>query len=956
MIRMEINYLMINKLLNILCFSTLFILFSVITVSASSVWIDEADTGDLTSNFVMGNASYYGASKPVSVPVSGQSFDYAMKFWGKNGIAEYTGSKYVGRLFHEYLKHSTTYDKGDWLTFCFYARAESSCGNETLISVGIQTEDEVRSSGRISAYSNVFPLTTDWQHYSVTVEVPKKKEDNAAGFRPVLNLGYYGQTTYIADFRVYRSDAPEFSTQNTISNIKLTIDENETDSISEGEAKISAEFGAEVKNAGLLLALYNTDGCMEKIDISAPDRGGSVAATLRVEDADSRYLRGFVWNMDTLMPLDDTIQLCKAENESMFEIELKGGTDDYPLTCEIGEPAVITGEGFPDILLHIYETGYYDAFLITPDGNKLRILENCMLAKGGTKAFDVGEYTADAMQNGEYKFEVNCRTCYGISIKDSVYFRMSDNSEYTNEAVYMDGECLVYQKDYKGNCIPDYSNVGYRLGDEAIPDVANVITLYPSGSDDTASIQAAVDKLAVMPPDSNGFRGALFLKEGIWQVSDTIYITQSGIVIRGENYREAQTGVSPEPVGTVEEYSGKYTGGTVILATSKTPNSLLFHVKGKESARLSMTKVSDVVDWYVPAGSFALEVEDASKFNVGDEVIIKQTANDDWISAIGMDQIPQRPTPDANPSNPDNSTIQWTEHDCEWLFERRIVAIDGNNLTFDSPVVNAIEKRYGKVSVCTMKDMRISDIGIENIHAVALWSPNGNNVDDTRHAQRLIHIDNARDVFVRNITAEHFNVSCVTIEKGAKRVEVDTLYNLIADKKYYTGEGYDSTGRTFYETQVYVGRYGMNVFGQQNLMKHIYGINNRHLLEFMGLVEGPNVCYDCTSENYLAVTGPHCIWSTGGLFDNIRGSVAFQNRLWMGSGQGWSGAWYTAWNTDGVLTVQKPPMAQNYSVGHVGTVSDGDFPDNAKGSFTFAGQHHPIQSLYLYQSQQSSAQ
>jgi len=89
-------------------------------------------------------------------------------------------------------------------------------------------------------------------------------------------------------------------------------------------------------------------------------------------------------------------------------------------------------------------------------------------------------------------------------------------------------------------------------------------------------------------------------------------------------------------------------------------------------------------------------------------------------------------------------------------------------------------------------------------------------------------------------------------------------------------------------------------------------------------------------------------WSMGGLFDNIRGNIALQDRQWMGSGHGWAGANYVAWNCVGPRGCQRPPTAQNIAIGHVGRHWEGAFqrPD---GFWELAGSHVQPRSLYLQQ-------
>src|SRR4051812_8282118 len=75
----------------------------------------------------------------------------------------------------------------------------------------------------------------------------------------------------------------------------------------------------------------------------------------------------------------------------------------------------------------------------------------------------------------------------------------------------VDGK-LVYVADSLGNKIPDFSNAGYRGGGSAIPYIPNKVTVWPVPGDNSANVQAAIDKVSALPLDASGFRGAVLLK------------------------------------------------------------------------------------------------------------------------------------------------------------------------------------------------------------------------------------------------------------------------------------------------------------------------------------------------------------------------------------------------------------------------------------------------------------
>ena len=104
----------------------------------------------------------------------------------------------------------------------------------------------------------------------------------------------------------------------------------------------------------------------------------------------------------------------------------------------------------------------------------------------------------------------------------------------------IDGK-LVYVADSLGNKIPDFSNAGYKGGGVTIPYVPVKTTVWPVPGDNSDTIQAAIDRVSAMPLDASGFRGAVLLKMGIYNLEKPIYIKASGVVLRGEGMSDIGT-------------------------------------------------------------------------------------------------------------------------------------------------------------------------------------------------------------------------------------------------------------------------------------------------------------------------------------------------------------------------------------------------------------------------------
>ena len=70
----------------------------------------------------------------------------------------------------------------------------------------------------------------------------------------------------------------------------------------------------------------------------------------------------------------------------------------------------------------------------------------------------------------------------------------------------------------------DFSAAGYRAGGVKLPSAAAAQRLTPAAGDNTARIQAALDKAT----------GAVVLAAGEYEIAGTLSITRSGVVLRGE--------------------------------------------------------------------------------------------------------------------------------------------------------------------------------------------------------------------------------------------------------------------------------------------------------------------------------------------------------------------------------------------------------------------------------------
>lgn len=120
---------------------------------------------------------------------------------------------------------------------------------------------------------------------------------------------------------------------------------------------------------------------------------------------------------------------------------------------------------------------------------------------------------------------------------------------------------LASAPDTLGNQIPNFSFCGYEASDSAIPLVPAVAVVRPMEGDATATLQQAIDYVAALPLQANGFRGAVLIEKGLYKLQGRLTIRQSGIVIRGrgrETVLEA-SGIDRETLIRIEEkMTGNY--------------------------------------------------------------------------------------------------------------------------------------------------------------------------------------------------------------------------------------------------------------------------------------------------------------------------------------------------------------------------------------------------------------
>ena len=425
---------------------------------------------------------------------------------------------------------------------------------------------------------------------------------------------------------------------------------------------------------------------------------------------------------------------------------------------------------------------------------------------------------------------------------------------------------IIYQADVNGDRIPDFSYCGYMASEQPIPTVPVRVVVPLKKGDATLRIQSALDYVASLPIGADGFRGAVLLNKGIYEVYGSLKIKASGVVLRG---------------------SGMGADGTMLLGAGK-DRATLIRVLGKNDRKKS--KEIKVSDAYIPVNALTFHVSDPGDFKTGDMIIIHRPSTQNWINKLGTDHFGGGLT-----------ALAWKpgERDINW--DRKITAINGNSITIDAPLTTALDSTYGGGMVAKYDwPGRIDQVGIENIRLQSAYDVS--NPKDEAHRWMAITMENVSDAWVRQVIFEHFAGSAVFVLETANRITVEDCKSLAPISE--------------------IGGLRRNTFwtmGGQTLFQRLYSVNGFHDFAAGYCTPGPTAFVQCSAWQPYSFSGSIDSWASGVLFDitNIDGqALSYLNRGQDGQGAGWNAANSVLWNCSAAhADCYQPPTAQNWAFG-----------------------------------------
>lgn len=439
---------------------------------------------------------------------------------------------------------------------------------------------------------------------------------------------------------------------------------------------------------------------------------------------------------------------------------------------------------------------------------------------------------------------------------------------------------------------PDFSHAGYRGGGVPIPDdIPTKIVVSPVSGDDTSNIQDALDQVGLMPLQSNGYRGAVLLSAGTYQVTSELNMSTSGVVLRGES-----------ETTTIIEFDGN--GSNALLMGGGLHDDWETQVPGTIQA---------ITTAFVPLGSRTFAIADTSDYSVGDEIVIWHKAESAWFDSVDQGGV----VDDAG----------W-EFQCVWKdvrYRRVITEIDDHVISVDAPVFMDLDAALASLWIYQYdRPYAATHLGIEDFTIRIVTSSS----TDQSQARTAVYFRSADDSWARRVTTKHFWGEGFRLSGSVHC----TIQDCSAIEPHST---ISATRRYNFSTSA----------AQLILFQNCYASFARHAFVSNGHSrDSGNVYLNCEASANYAASESHQRWVTGLLYDNIVFTnevpewdsqvLLLGNRGDHGNAHGWAAANSVAWrcdvsSTNNRIVIQDPPgTAQNYAIGCLGTIT---------GDFTFPG-------------------
>ena len=440
----------------------------------------------------------------------------------------------------------------------------------------------------------------------------------------------------------------------------------------------------------------------------------------------------------------------------------------------------------------------------------------------------------------------------------------------------------------------DYSYCGYHRSEMPIPSANVVVYVQPSGDDDAAQLQAAIDYVSRQKADKlTGLRGAVLLGEGTFSLSEPLRIRTSGIVLRGSGREKT------------------------ILRKTGYDRGALIYIEGTHA--INVIDTLNIAD--SKAGTFTVSVQGGfTALKQGSRLAIWRPSTQEWIDHLGCASFG---------GGKRMGYWAWHPGDIDLRWNRQILAVQGHVVTLDAPITCDIDSRYGGAKAIIYEQPGlINECGIENLSLESDYD-RARPLDED-HCWDGVYMADAENCWVRMVNFRHFAGSAVVIQKSAQQITVEDCQSL--DPVSEIG-GFRR--RTFL------------TFGEKILFQRCYSEHGINDFAVGHTASGPNAFVQCESFESFGPSGAISSWAPGILFDivNIDGNdLVFKNWELEKFGAGWSTANSTLWQStaSGLFCYSPDSLNKNFSIGCWGQIQ-------GNGEYSDMNEHVRPYSLYASQ-------
>ena len=440
----------------------------------------------------------------------------------------------------------------------------------------------------------------------------------------------------------------------------------------------------------------------------------------------------------------------------------------------------------------------------------------------------------------------------------------------------------------------DYSYCGYHRSEMPIPSANVVVYVQPSGDDDAAQLQAAIDYVSRQKADKlTGLRGAVLLGEGTFSLSEPLCIRTSGIVLRGSGREKT------------------------ILRKTGYDRGALIYIEGTHA--INVIDTLNIAD--SKAGTFTVSVQGGfTALKQGSRLAIWRPSTQEWIDHLGCASFG---------GGKRMGYWAWHPGDIDLRWNRQILAVQGHVVTLDAPITCDIDSRYGGAKAIIYEQPGlINECGIENLSLESDYD-RARPLDED-HCWDGVYMADAENCWVRMVNFRHFAGSAVVIQKSAQQITVEDCQSL--DPVSEIG-GFRR--RTFL------------TFGEKILFQRCYSEHGINDFAVGHTASGPNAFVQCESFESFGPSGAISSWAPGILFDivNIDGNdLVFKNWELEKFGAGWSTANSTLWQStaSGLFCYSPDSLNKNFSIGCWGQIQ-------GNGEYSDMNEHVRPYSLYASQ-------